>query len=158
MIDGIEKNATEIIARRKDGIIWMYVFTLVISLIAIIFPGFLIGGKKGSSITGVFLIVIGVICLIISVVVLIGIIRTPADIITRKDEFLCFPDGSSCNLSEIKQVNYRRASARGLQYKWGKIIIVLNDRTIIYNYVADVVQVHNRLIELMLKSKENNQG
>ena len=51
---------------------------------------------------------------------------------------------------KIARVEYRRAHMRYGTYAWGKLMVAVRDgREISCNYVADVEQAHNRLIDLM---------
>ena len=60
------------------------------------------------------------------------------------------------SVNQLGRVNYRCAHARGIHYKWGKIILLLDGREIVYNNVADVEDVHNRLMELRLQAEKNS--
>lgn len=148
-------NTTEVIAKRKNGLVGLYGAAAALSLFVIILSFFCFGGSSSQKITGIFLLILGGLAFALCVVVSIGVCKTPADIIIYANGVLHFPEGS-CNVSEIKNVEYRRASSRGLQYRWGTIILVLNDRTVKCNYVSDVVQVHNRLVQLMVEAKVKN--
>lgn len=142
---------TEVIARKKR-VAWMYIVSLILGVVVIICAVVL---GFNNKITAFFMIVIGIACIVISVVILFKISRTPSIIITREDDMLKFPDGY-CKISELKNVYCRRAHARGISYEWGEIIINVDYREYKYNYVADVEMVQQRIAQLMQESKNEN--
>ena len=153
------KSQAVVIARKKGSLKGAYITILVLGLsfILIALVDFIISSILGliGTITAVFMLIAGITLVIFSVVYLIKISKVPEIIIIYENGELRFPDGS-CNITELKKVEYRQAHGRYHLAEWGKIILTLNDRTVEYDYVANVVQVHNVIIQLMLASRVNN--
>lgn len=143
------------IARRKEGLFTLYVICLVL-VVAVLLASVvcMILQPSGSIIAAVVALLIAVIIVIpLCAVNIILISKTPEEIIVYENGVLHFPD-CTCRAYEIKNVEYRFACGRHfISYSWGRIIIALEGRTLDINYVADVVRVHNRLIQLMMEGK-----
>ncbi len=117
-----------VIAYRKSGLAALYMFTLVLSIILIV-----IGLTKDK-----LFILAGVLTGAISLYVLIGYFRTPKEAIRLADEMtLELPHGNRVKLSDVYDVSYKRASARGIQYKWGDVILSTKYGTFKVKYVAE---------------------
>ncbi len=149
---------TEVIARTKKSLFWLYLGCGVFVL-AVIGVGIGLCAAFG----GIDTILAGIIpcaLLVLFMFVLclwfcVRIYRAPENIIVREGDNLILPDGV-CPLRELQNVICRRANnARGWSARWGTIILqtVYGEKK--YEYVADVEAVHNRLIELMMQTKEN---
>ena len=142
----------EVIARKKRGLLLLY--SLVV--IATIALGILSVGLDDEDSTEKGFMLIGcVIIAIVGVIICVGILRTPKIIIQYDGEYLILREGKF-KINELGRVNYRRAHARGFHYSWGKIILALGGQEIVYNNVADVEHVHNRLMELRLQAEKNS--
>ena len=142
----------EIIARRKNGVLVLYSIMSILGLIVFVASAGLSGSSSSEAenrwIAGLILMVVGgIIC--------ISVLRTPKIIIQYDGEHLILREGKF-KINELGRVNYRRAHARGFHYSWGKIILALGGQEIVYNNVADVEQVHNRLMELRLQAEKNS--
>ena len=141
----------KVIARKK-ALVAVYMLPLVIGIVMAACGGVLLALclREGREIVAaVFLIVLGAVLIAASVVVLVQICRLPEVIAVREGDELVFL-GERCRLCEIARVEYRRAHMRYGTYAWGKLMVAVRDgREISCNYVADVEQAHNRLIDLM---------
>ena len=142
----------EVIARRKNGVLVLYSIMSILGLIVFMTSGGLSGSSSSEAenrwIAGLILMVVGgIIC--------ISVLRTPKIIIQYDGEYLILREGKF-KINELGRVNYHRAHARGLHYSWGKIILALGGQEIVYKNVADVEQVHNRLMELRLQAEKNS--
>lgn len=144
----------EVIARRKEGLVTLYVICLVLVVAVLLASGVcMILQPSGSIIAAVIALLIAVVIVIpLCVINIVQISNTPEEIIVYENGFLHFPD-CTCRAYEIRNVEYRFARGRRISYNWGRIIIALDGRTLDINFVADVVRVHNRLIQLMMESK-----
>ena len=142
----------EIIARRKNGVLVLYSIMFILGLIVFVISGGLSGSSSSEAenrwIAGLILMVVGGI-------ISISVLRTPKIIIQYDGEYLILREGKF-KINELGRVNYRQAHARGIHYSWGKITLALGGQEIIYNNVADVEQVHNRLMELRLQTEKNS--
>ena len=117
--------------------------------------GVLSANLDGDSTERGFTLLGCVVIVVVGVVICVGILRTPKIIIQYDGEHLILREGKF-KINELGRVNYRRAHARGFHYSWGKIILLLDGREIVYNNVADVEDVHNRLMELRLQAEKNS--
>ena len=136
----------EVIARRKDSLLILYgictALGAMILMIALLKPFNFSIQKSGTLAAGLVLFFVGgFIC--------VQVLRTPKEIICFDGENLILPQGKFA-LSELSNVNYHRAHARGVTYCWGRITLTINGQKFEYNSVADVEMVHNRLMELRL--------
>lgn len=142
----------EVIARRKNGVLVLYSIMFILGLIVFLASGGLSGSSSSEAenrwIAGLILMVVGgIIC--------ISVLRTPKIIIQYDGEYLILREGKF-KINELGRVNYRQAHARGFHYSWGKIALALGGQEIVYNNVADVEHVHNRLMELRLQAEKNS--
>ena len=141
----------EIIARKKSGLLLLYSFVILLG----IFMGVLSANLDEDSTERGFTLLGCVVIVIVGIIICVGILRTPKIIIQYDGEYLILREGKF-KINELGRVNYHRAHARGIHYKWGKIILLLDGREIVYNNVADVEYVHNRLMELRLQAEKNS--
>ena len=147
----------EVIARRKDGLLTVYAMTAVVGIFCMLISAIIMLLYPSKSLHAglISLFILGILFIPVSVVYIVKICKTPEEIIAYEKGVLYFPD-CTCSASEIKNVVYRCARGRYYSYHWGKIIIALEDRALKYDFVADVVDVHNRLIQLMMEAKEKH--
>ncbi len=106
------------------------------------------------SVVGAFLIIFGL------MVFLSDALRnkkTPKIIIAYENGILHFPD-FDCTADKIVEVRGEGHLYHGIRHRWGKIRIVLEDRTVEYDYVDEVEIACERLIELMHASKNTIKG
>ena len=141
----------EIIARKKSGLLLLYSFVILLG----IFMGVLSANLDEDSTERGFTLLGCVVIVIVGIIICVGILRTPKIIIQYDGEYLILREGKF-RVNQLGRVNYRRAHARGIHYNWGKIILFLDGREIVYNNVADVEDVHNRLMELRLQTEKNS--
>ena len=141
----------EIIARKKSGLLLLYSFVILLG----IFMGVLSVNLDEDSTERGFTLLGCVVIVIVGIIICVGILRTPKIIIQYDGEYLILREGKF-RVNQLGRVNYRRANARAFHYSWGKIILALGGQEIVYNNVADVEQVHNRLMELRLQAEKNS--
>ena len=140
-----------IIAKKNLSLIALYLITALlcaataIYLISLIYRGEATVYYIGMSVA--FLL-----CFAVSVVIAVTVAKPPHIVITYEDGMLHFADGLQCAPHELERVNYRRASAKSIQYAWGTLIVYVRGQKHKYRFVASVVEVHDRLIELKLST------
>ena len=144
----------EIIARRKGGLLAIRLFCAVI--IAVFAIGIVIGAVTSGEIyliipAGIFFALFGVL-----IYMVIHVQKIPAVLITYNQGKLYFADGLECTPHELTNVTYKRVASRGIYYSWGTLNVTVNGTEHKYQYMADVVDVHDRLLELMLEAREKN--
>ena len=142
----------EVIARRKNGLLLLYSIISSLGLIAFVKTG---GFNGAYSSRTTYMWSAGLALFVLGVIICIGILRTPKIIIQYDGEYLILREGKF-KINELGRVNYRQAHARGIHYSWGKITLALGGQEIVYKNVADVEQVHNRLMELRLQAEKNS--
>ena len=133
------------IATKKMAVLGIYIFSALLGLSLI-----------GLSLTTEQLLISisGVLVLAVSVGIIIDFFRIPGTVITQDENGeLHLPRGIIVAPKEIGDVSYRRASARGIQYKWGTIIISTYSATYKYRYVDDCEAVAKELTDIMYASK-----
>ncbi len=140
----------KIIAYRKGGLGFLYTITLLVGLAAVS-AGIMLMAHPAPIICGGLLVVI-------SAVILFGYFRTPCEAIVLIDkDTLELPGGVNVKLSDISDVSYRRASAKGVQYKWGKVIISTPSGSYKINYLADCEETAKELTQLMYDAKHKSE-
>ncbi|MBQ3489425.1 MAG: hypothetical protein IJA86_02420 [Clostridia bacterium] len=98
------------------------------------------------------LILIGALLLIISMVLSIQFLLLPSDIIILSDDdTLILPRGVTVPLDCVSEVSFKRASAKGLRYRWGSITIFTYSDTYKFGFVADCENVAIQLNKLIRK-------
>lgn len=135
----------EIIAHKKRGIGLMYAFTLLLSLFMFLYAVF------SRDNPALIIIYLGALTIaVISLVIVIQYIKTPNEAIIydeSKNE-IRLPSDVIIQVSDIVDLSYRRASAKGIQYKWGSVVIKTITNRYIVRYLANCEAVCKRLIEL----------
>lgn len=142
---------TEIIARKKS-IEWLYFIAMIVSVLCIVLGTVLYVNNSIGAITGVFLAICGVNLVAISAYIFVKVLSTPKVLIVREGDALVLPDGKF-RIKEMNNVNCTRAHSKGIIYRWGALILTINGYDHTYDYIADVERVQNRILELMLESR-----
>lgn len=137
----------EIIARRKGGLFALYGLCFLVGVFAVVMAAF---GSKNAERKFEFLgyFPIGVMMIVVSLVICVNYLRTPSTIIVYKDKKLMIK-GKEYTPTQITNVNYKCAHSRHHFYRWGKLMLTIGGESYSYNFVAEVEEVHNRLIALM---------
>ena len=155
----------EVIAKRKDDVV--IGFALGLGFLAVSFVVFLICiklvGKSSPGNSSNVLVTLLMVCVLF--VPIIGILiwrivkfqKTPKVPIVFENGKINFRNWFECAPAEIESVNYQQA--RGgkygrYTYQWGKLTVNAKGQKITYDYIEDVVAVHDRLIALMMESRE----
>ena len=83
----------------------------------------------------------------------------PSEIIVLcEDGTLLLPKGVSINIADLIDISYRRASARGIQYRWGSVTLSTRLSSYKFGFVADCEDVAKQLTDLMHKQKYENKN
>lgn len=137
----------EVIAKRKGGLFLLYGICFLAGVLGFV-RSFKANADDNSRYGKFGLTVIGLVLIVCSLIICIRYLCTPREVITY--------DGNKLTMgkveflpTQITNVTYRRAHARNVQYRWGKITVHICGQQITYNFVADVEEVHNRLISFM---------
>ena len=133
---------------RKSSVGILYAVLLAVGVMIFI------GGL--SNVKYVAACIIGGLLALISAIVVIGFFRTPADAVQASDDEVSV-GRATIKIKEISDISYRRASARGIQYKWGIVTVVTYHGTYRVNYVADCEDVAKELTRLMYAVKQQGE-
>ena len=142
----------EIIARRRNSVLILSgVFTLIgLVLLILVVKGHFFYGKEWMY------ALIALLFLGLGASSCINILRTPEIIIKYDGEYLILREGKF-HISVLSNVNYKCANNRYTTFRWGKLTLHVNGKTIVYDYVDEVEYVHNRLIALRLAAQQKAQ-
>ena len=134
----------EIIAKRQGGgILTMYCIVGMLGIGCIVFSCF---SSYEADVKNV-LTVLGAIVAFIGIINCTRMMLTPKVIIRYDGEALLLREGKY-TLDRISQVYYEKSSRGSYAYTWGKIVLRMDDRKIVYNFVENVEEVYNRLMDL----------
>lgn len=133
----------EVIAYRKKGIWLMYAFTFLLGLCFLLIPA-------DNFIEILFSALFSLTFITVSLIVLIMYFSTPQEAIfyNEYEQAIYLKKGVKMQLSEIEDLSYRRASARGIQYKWGTIIIRTQHKKYKIMFIAQCEDVCKTLTKL----------
>ena len=99
--------------------------------------------------------IIGVLLTIISAVLSIRFLSIPSNIIVlSEDDTLILPKGVIVSLESISDVSYRRASAKGIQYRWGSITLSTYYGSYKYGFVSDCEDVAKQIPQMVFEAKQ----
>ena len=93
--------------------------------------------------------IMGALLTIISTVLSIRFLSLPSDIVVlSEDGTLILPKGVTVSLESISDVSYRRASAKGIQYRWGSITLSTYYGSYKYGFVSDCEDVAKQITQM----------
>ncbi len=141
----------EVIARKRAGIGAMYLFVTVVGVCMMVF---------GIGATTIYFALLGILLTAIGIYIYAGYIALPTDVIVlEQDGVLRLPKGITLNIGDLWDVSYKCATAKGIQYKWGTVILRANAGIVYkYGYVAECESVAKRLTEMMYAVRYNKEG
>ena len=132
----------KVIARKRKSIGIMYLSILFLGTLSIIFG-------VASGIETVPTVLFGITMIVIGSIPVIQYYSLPEVIISLDDYgTLHFPKGKKAQIEDVTDVVYRRASGRGLQYKWGSVTIITKHSSYKYGYIAECEEVAKTLTRL----------
>lgn len=101
-------------------------------------------------------LIIGIAISLVSLIILIDYIKIPmTPFYINSDDKLVLPKNIVLSMSDILDVSYRRASARGLQYRWGTITVYSTRGTYKYRYISECETVAKCILKLVCEKKKN---
>ena len=104
-----------------------------------------------------YYLLIGAIPTVLSAVYAIRYLSLPSDIIVlTEDNMLLLPKSVTVPLNTVVDVSYKRAQAKGIQYKWGKIVLQTRDHTYKFDFVANCEDVSKHLTRQMYAAKHTD--
>ncbi len=138
----------EILARKKKGLGLLYTFTLLMGLI--LFSLSLLESNNKNGVLLLFLSIAALVLIVVSAVIVTQYLLTPNNAIlyNESENALYVNRNARIYINEIIDLSYTRATARGIQYKWGTVTIITNERRYVVRYVANCEAVCKKLIDL----------
>lgn len=137
---------------RKKGINILYSMT-ALSGILVIFLGGILGIENNGH--RYFMCLAGLLSFGVSLWILVGYYSTPKEtIILLNEDEIQIGKEVRISIHSIVDVSYRRTSARGVQYRWGDVIISTNNSRYKVKYLADCEKVSKEITALMYKKKD----
>ncbi len=139
-----------VIAKKTEGIVLMYSFSLLVGLM-------LIGiGAAYAETAEILMILLGIALAIISGYHIVKYLQLPHDVITVDNQgILHLPHDVTVNPADLTDVSYKRASGKGFQYKWGEIVLFTHIDSYKFDYVDNCEETAKELTRLMYESKNN---
>jgi hypothetical protein len=144
---------TIIIAHKchSAGIVYVLATFLCVGILASV-----LGSDVPTSLS-IYYLLIGAIPTVLSAIYAIRYLSLPSDIIVlTEDNMLILPKNVAVPLNTVVDVSYKRAQAKGIQYKWGKIILQTRDHTYKFDFVADCEDVSKHLTRQMYAAKHTD--
>ncbi len=137
----------DIIAHKRNGVGVMY---FICTLLGLMITGFGISAFPG----GIIIVVMGLVVVGISGFIFIQFITLPYNVICAdKEDNLHLPKGKVVSIKDVLDVSYRRATARGIQYKWGSVTLSTRIGTFKYGCISDCEDVAKRLTDMMYQAR-----
>lgn len=139
-----------VIGKKSKPVGFMYVATVIVFLIML-----LVIADTGAVEAILVMLIFGAIMLTVNGIILYLYVKTPDDaIILNYDKSITLPGYDvTISMSEVTDISYRRASARGVQYKWGKVVISTYDNKYTVRYLCECEKVAKTLTQEMYEYK-----
>ncbi len=137
-----------VVGKRSTKVGIMYSAVGVVFLIML---GFVMGNSFLRYEDGMLMLFIIMIFLAVEAWVLYHYFKTPKDaIILNYNKSISLPGlDVTIPMIEVTDISYIRATARGISYKWGKVVIKTNERKYVVNYLEECEEVCKNLTREM---------
>lgn len=132
----------KVIGRRSNGVGILFMLMLLLSMIMIF-----IGIYEN------YFLFMGFVLFVVSLYIVIDYHKTPKAPIMTNDKDVVLHQGIIIRPNELVDVSYKRASARGFQYRFGTVIIQTTAATYKFRYLKDCEKVSKELSKLMYQNK-----
>ena len=147
----MENTGFKTIGYKKGGIGIVYIFALTLGVLLITGGCFLVIAEKEVAGSGMFFLG-GILVIGVSIVEMIEYYSTKVDVISTDGERMKINDNLFL-IKDIVDVSYRRASYKGGQYRYGKIIVKTKDTSYTAQFVAECESVSKEITRLMYEKK-----
>lgn len=151
----------EIIAERKKSAANIVIICIVIGAICCVaFPIFLavmyfIGETELDALIagGITFAIVGIAFLVSGIVILKQTRSLPQQIV-REGNNIDFGNGLICTADKIENVTYHEYRSRNGMHRssYGRLNVYVNGTVLRYEFIANVEQAHNRLIQLIIEA------
>jgi len=133
----------DLIAKKSSGVGFMYGISM--------FFGFILCAIHYNPAS----FFVGVLCIVFIGFHLVKYICMPYEIIKADENgILYLPKGVRLDPKDLVDVSYRCARAKGIRYKWGKIILATRVERYTFDYVEDCEEVSKELTRIMYQIKD----
>ena len=103
--------------------------------------------------------IIGGLLTVVSAILSILFLMLPSNIIVLSDDnTIILPKGITVPLDSISDVSYRRASAKGIQYRWGSVTVSTYYGSYKYGFVADCEDVSKQLTQMVFEARQKGKS
>ncbi|MCM1260112.1 MAG: hypothetical protein NC182_04145 [Prevotella sp.] len=134
----------KVLATKSTKIGFLYIFCLVMGVIFSLFSFYMI-----------YFLLVGILLVLVSLGIVIDYFHTAkAPILLNDKNQLILSKGIILELNEVKDVSYRRASAKGIQYKWGTVKIISTKGEFKFRYLENCEEVAKTILKLVYQFKE----
>lgn len=151
-----------VIAERKKGASGLFIGCIITgafccAFVILIGVMYAIGETEFDALIagGILFLIVGVVFLVVGIILLRRLRNLPQRIVLEGN-LLDFGNGLICTADKIENVTYHEyKNSRGMhRFSYGTLTIYVNGEKIVYEFIANVEQAHNQLIQLMLESKK----
>jgi hypothetical protein len=135
------------LAYKKHGAGALYIIITTIGVISMLI---------GVATDDIKFVIMGFVAAILCGILSIQYLTIPPEIIVLcEDGTLILKKGVRIKLEDLVDVSYRRASARGIQYRWGSVTLTTKIKKFKFGFVANCEDVAKNLTRLMYEAKNN---
>ena len=116
---------------------------------------------ESTEMTGedVFLILSLSVITVSALVLSVQFLLLPSELITlANQQTLILPKGVTVSLDSIDDVTFKRATAKGVRYRWGSVTILTREGKYKIHYVADCEDVAIKLNQLVRKEQKKQKS
>lgn len=134
----------KVIARKSHSAGMLYIVVTAIGIIMLV---------SGLSAGQVAIWPIGVLLCAVGGAYAVRYLLLPCNVIILSDDVLVLPRNTTFPLTDVTDVSYKKATARGLQYSWGAITVSTHLRSYRFNFICECEAVSKELTQLVFEAK-----
>jgi len=135
----------KVIATKREGLGAMYLICTVVGVACI---------TLGVAMPNLYSALLGILLSITCGYIYAKYFSLPKVVISiDQNGCLFLPKGVVINIKDVIDVSYRRAAAKGIQYRWGDITLTTRIGKYKYGFIAECENVAKSLTEMMHKAK-----
>lgn len=134
--------------RKSEPVGLLYIALLILFVIATVVLFFSLEGEEKWM-----ALAFGIIFILVDGVMVVQYLLTPVNaIILNADRSITLPGHNvTLPMATVTDISYRRASARGIQYKWGKVIIKAGGQSYTVRFLRECETVCKNLTREMFE-------
>ena len=150
----------EVVARRAGSVRAVYLIAALVGVALLALSAAFLanaGGEPWLIVAWVIFLVAGVLVAVLGVRYFVKAMRTPEIICEREGDRIVFL-GEQIPLKDLLNVRCRRAHSRYGAYRWGSLTVEYAGGSVKCDFVAEVENVHDRLIALLREYAGEGKG